>query len=324
MKKKYQRYIFIMIFAAIPAIIIGTQIKSIITADYSAKQFEHRKKFGAVYMTLNNPFYEIIDDEIRTQVEKNGDILLTRDAALDVSRQTQEIQELINDGIDVLFLNAVDWKKIRPALEIAYKAHVPVIAIDTNVQDDKYVACTIVSDNYAAGVKCAEHMLRHLSGGNIVLLQHSQAKSGADRIKGFTDTIKGHAAFKIIAKAECKGQLELAMPAMEKLLQKYEDIDVVMALNDPAAMGAMAALKNSGRLSTVNVYGVDGAPETKEMIVNGNMTATAAQSPHKIGKIAAQKAYEVLAGENKEKLVKLPTILLTRDNIGSYNIDGWD
>ncbi|WP_231036172.1 sugar ABC transporter substrate-binding protein [Pectinatus sottacetonis] len=322
--KKVLYYLIIIILLAVAIGIATVFIKHVLSQDYSARKYEHRKKFGAVYMTLNNPFYEIINDEIRTTVEKNGDVLLTRDSALSVKRQTREIQELINDGVQILFLNAVDWKKMKPALEIAYKAHVPVIAIDTNVQDEKYVACTVVSDNYEAGVQCAEHMLSHLSGGNIVLIEHSQAKSAVDRINGFTDTIRGHLAFKVIDSAECKGQLELAMPAMEKLMKRHNDIEVVMALNDPAAMGVMAALKNAGRLSKIKVYGVDGAPETKEMIAKGNMTATAAQSPRRLGQIAAEKAYEILAGTNRRKLVELQTILLTKENIDKYNVDGWD
>ena len=51
-------------------------------------------------MTLNNPFYEIIDEEIRSAVENNGDILLSRDPALSVKRQTEEIQELIDSGVE--------------------------------------------------------------------------------------------------------------------------------------------------------------------------------------------------------------------------------
>ena len=66
--------------------------------DLSAKQEEHQKRFGAVYMTLNNPFYEIIDEEIRTEVEKHGDVLLSRDPALSVEKQTEEIEDLIREG----------------------------------------------------------------------------------------------------------------------------------------------------------------------------------------------------------------------------------
>ena len=292
--------------------------------DYSARQLEQRRKLGAVYMTLNNPFYEVIDEEIRTAVENRGDILISRDPALDVNHQIEEIAELLERGVELIFINPVDWKKIEPALKLARDAGVPVIAIDTNVENDNYVACTIVSDNYSAGVQCARHLLEHVDGGEIVLLKHSQARSGVDRIQGFLDTLADNPNFRVVDETECLGQLELAMPAMEGMLSRHPELDVVMALNDPAAMGAIAALQNAGRLNDVCVYGVDGVPETKEMILHGRMTATSAQSPRKIGRIAAQQAYRLLDGEHIESFIQLPTNLISAENIASFNIESWD
>lgn len=294
-----------------------------IQTDYSLRQNEHRRKLGAVYMTLNNPFYEIIDEEIRTIVENHGDILISRDPALNVERQMEEIRELIDLGVELIFINPVDWTKIEPALELAHAAKIPVIAIDTNVEDDSLVVCTVVSDNYNAGVQCAEHLLKNSSGGKIALLKHSQARSSIDRIQGFLDKIAENKNFQVVVESECLGQLEVAMPVMEKMIRTHPEINIVMALNDPAAMGALAALQNNNRRD-VKVYGVDGVPETKEMIFSRRMTATAGQSPRQIGKIAADRAYKVLAGEQVEKIIKLPTKLLSAENISAADLESWD
>ena len=295
-----------------------------ITTDYSLRQNEHRRKLGAVYMTLNNPFYEVIDEEIRTVVENHGDVLISRDPALSVDKQVEEIQELIDNDVELIFINPVDWTEIEPALELARAAKIPVIAIDTNVEDDSLVACTVVSDNYSAGVQCAEHLLKNSSGGKIALLKHSQARSSVDRIQGFCDKISANKNFEIVAEAECLGQLEVAMPVMEELIQAHPEINIVMALNDPAAMGALAALQNENRSGDIKVYGVDGVPETKEMIFSRRMTATAGQSPRQIGKIAANRAYKILSDEPVEKIIKLPTKLLSSENISAADIGGWD
>ena len=283
--------------------------------DLSAKQEEHQKRFGAVYMTLNNPFYEIIDEEIRTEVEKHGDVLLSRDPALSVEKQTEEIEDLIHEGVSVIFLNPVDFERMGPALEAARAAHIPVITIDTNVQDSDFVASTIETDNYAAGRACAEHLLQHADHANILLLKHSSAHSAVDRITGFRQTIAGHPGFTIVDEAECDGQLERAMPAMQEMLSRHPEADTVMALNDPSALGAMAALESCGRLQSFRVYGVDGVPETKELILAGRMTATAAQSPRRIGRLAAQQAYRLLDGEPVDRLIQLPTHLWTQENL---------
>lgn len=315
----------ITLLTAVLLIFIGAMlILTISNRDFSLKQNENRIVMGAVYMTLNNPFYQIIDEEMRTQIENRGDILLTRNPSLDVERQKEEVQELINKGIRVLFINPVDADSIAPALEIAHAADIPVIAIDTNVADDNLVYSTVVSDNYLAGAQCAHHLLNNAQSGNIALLTHSHAKSAIDRINGFMDAIKNNPSFTIVDQEECLGQLELAMPAMEKMLQRHPEINIVMALNDPAAMGAMAALKNANKLNGTLVYGVDGSPEAKDMIINGMMTASAGQQPRKIGQLAVVEAYKIIEGKEAEHtVIKLPTVLLTHENIYNMNEVGY-
>lgn len=292
--------------------------------DFSLRQNEHRKKFGAVYMTLNNPFYEVIDEEIRTNVENHGDVLLSRDPALSVEKQTEEVKDLIAEGVSVIFLNPVDFERMGPALEAAHRAHVPVITIDTNVQDSDYVASTIETDNYAAGVACAEHLLATAPSAKILLLKHSTAHSAVDRITGFRQTIAGHEGFTIVDEAECDGQLERAMPATQEMLARHPEADTIMALNDPSALGAMAALESRGRLQDFRIYGVDGVPETKELILAGRMTATAGQSPRRIGHLAAEKAYDLLASQPIEQLIQLPVHLWTRENLSPGQTKEWD
>lgn len=284
---------------------------------------EDMRKFGATYMTMNNPFFEIIDDEIRNILESRGDILITRDPALSVEKQMEQVQEMIDRRVDAIFINPVDWKAIKPALSRAVKAGIPVIAVDSDVYDAGKVACTVVSDNYQAGVLCAKHLLENRERGNILLLTHTAAKSGIDRIQGFRDTIKGHEGFVILAEGDCQGQLELAMPVTEKLLEEYPQADVMMCLNDLAAMGAMAALEDSGMAGKVAVYGVDGSPDGKSMIAEHFMTATAAQFPKKLGRKAADTAYQILAGESVEPVIRIPTELITMDNLEQYDVDGW-
>lgn len=314
-----------MVAVLMVAGILAEGLMRLAATDYSARQNEHRRKLGAVYMTLNNPFYEIIDEEIRAVVENRGDVLISRDPALSVERQIAEVKELIEGGVEIIFINPVDWKKMEPALQAALDAGIPVIAIDTNVQEEGLVACTVVSDNYRAGVQCAEHLVAHSTGGGVALLKHTEARSAYDRIQGFRDALKSHPEFVIMDEAECLGQLELAMPAMEEMLARHPDIGIVMALNDPAAMGALAALENAGRLDSVKVYGVDGVPETKEMIAAGHMEATAEQSPRLIGRIAAEQAYRILDGHTVDEAhIVLATRLLTRENISRESIERWE
>jgi len=316
--------LFLGFLALMIVLLIAMGLMQFLGTDLSARQTEGRRKIGAVYMTLNNPFYEVVDEEIRTAVENRGDVLISRDPALSVERQNEEIEELIADGVKLIFINPVDWRRCGPALAKAQRAGVPVIAIDTNVEADEAVVSTVVSDNFLAGQQCARHLVESRQGGKVALLTHAQARSAQDRIQGFLDTLSHYPQFEVVDQEECQGQLEIAMPAMERMIERHPEINVVMALNDPAAMGAMAALRQAGRLDGVAVYGVDGVTETRDLIAQGHMQATAGQDPRGIGRRAVEEAYKVLQGQQPEPLVKLPTTLITRENVKHSSGEGWE
>lgn len=294
-----------------------------LTLGIGDKQDEKPLRIGATYMTMNNPFYSVIDEELRLMIESRGDILLTRDPALDQDKQNDQIHELLAGGIDLLVINPVDFQQIRPALEEARDEGVPVVIVDSQVSDPALVACTIASDNYGAGVLCAEHLIRTRDSARIALLEHPTAQSALDRIQGFCDTIADYPQYQIAGRASSDGQLELAMPALDSLLDADPDIDVVMALNDPTVLGAMAALEERQLLDRTLVYGVDGAPEAKNMIFEGVMTATVAQSPIQIGQTTAQVIYQILSGEDYESEIIVPVELITAENVGQFGSDGW-
>lgn len=328
--KRRNLYTLILIITVAVIFAVGLSMLVLPQKDLSLHQNEKKTIFGGVYTTLNNPFYQIIDTEMRSLIEANNGILLTRNPSLNAERQQEQILELVDLGAKAIFVNPVDVDNIAPALIKAREKNVKIIAIDTNFPDNNLADCTIVSDNYLAGMQCGQHLLAHRSSAHIALLTHQQAMSAQERIDGFRNAIKDKSEFQVVATEDCLGQLELAMPAMEKILQEHPEVDVVMALNDPAAMGAVAALQHAGRLSGTSVYGVDGSPNVKEMIANGAITATAGQEPRKIGILAVESAFRLLGmkntlpqrfnidQDNGQSVITLPTILLTRDNLSQY------
>lgn len=317
MKRFYKNMTYIIIFFMV--LIIFTVTYNI----YTAPVAKH-KVFGVSYMTMNNPFYKIINNEILKVVEKNNDILITLDPELDVDKQNEQIYKFIDAKVDGIFINPIDFEQIEPALQAAKRANIPVIIIDAPVSDESLVNCTIVSDNYDAGVQCAKDMMERLDSANIVLLKHTTAKSAKERIEGFLSVIDNNEKYKVINEAECDGQLEIAMPKMQEIIEETPDIDVVMALNDPSALGALAALEKNNK-NDVMVYGIDGTPEIKALIGRNQMiVGTVAQSPIKMGQIAVENMYNILNGKKKiEKNILIPISLINKENLFKYDEDRW-
>lgn len=291
--------------------------------DFSLTQRENVHKFGATYMTMNNPFFEVINETIRATVESNGDILITRDPALDAVRQTQQIYDLIDEGVEAIFIAPVDFEKIIPAIEYGREKGIRIIFVDTEIYDESLADCIVVSDNYHAGVLCAEYLLQKKGRGKLLIFEHPTTKSSNDRVEGFVDMIEGNGSFEIVDRLDYAGQLEIAMPLMIDELKKDVDFDVVFCINDVGALGVMAALKDYGRLDGISVLGVDGAPEAKAMIKEKIMLATSVQYPSEIGQNAVDQLYNMIDGRPVEKKIKVSVNLISEENIDEFSTKGW-
>ena len=315
MDERSKKTLYIII-GLITAMLLGTVYGSYLTPSKT------HLVFGATYVTMNNPFYEVINNELKKEIEKKGDELIVRNPELDIDKQNEQIEEFVAKKVDGIFVNPIDSSKLT-SLQSAREAGIPIIAIDASVDNTDLIDCLIESDNYDAGVLCAQNMMQRMQSANIVLLKHSTVESALSRIQGFVDTIKDYPQYKIIDSAECKGQLERSMPAMQAILKEHSNIAVVMALNDPAALGALAAIESLNR-TNILVYGVDGTPDLKSLIKQSPLIAgTAAQSPIKFGTLAAKNMYKILERKDIPKTIEVPVTLITKDNIDSYNVKGW-
>lgn len=282
------------------------------------------RKFGATYMTMNNPYFQDMNAQIEEIIEANGDILIYRDPAQDQEKQNEQIMDMLEEGITALFLNPVNWETVKPALVACKKAEVPVFVIDTNVYNDEYVAFSILSDNYDAGVQCAEDMMKKRSSARIAIIDSPGTKSIDDRVQGFMDTIAGNEAYETVFWLHGKGELEVSMDEIDALLNEGEpQFDVVLGGNDPSALGALAALQMNQMQDGILIYGIDGSPDGKVMIKEGYMEGSSAQQPLLIAQEALAMAYDYLDGKEVEKLVIVPVTMVTRDNIDEFDTAGW-
>ncbi len=278
---------------------------------------------GATYMTRNNPFFDVLHESIESVVEGNGDILISRDPNQNQEKQNEQILEMIDEHIEILFLNPVDWEDVKPALEACYKAGVTVINIDTAVKDQEYVQTLIETDNYQAGVLCAEDMLERTSRGRIVVLDNPIQQSITQRTQGFLDTIDGIAGYEVVYQEAAGGEFEIGAEKMNAFLETGVGFDVILGGNDPTALGALSALQQYGYKKKVLIYGIDGSPDFKSMLASGDATGTAAQSPATIGRTAANTAYRLLDGEEIESYISIEPYMITEENLGEVDMANW-
>ena len=286
----------------------------------------NQMKIGATYMTMNNDFYQTLNAELEKKTNQQGSRLYVRDSELDEKKQSQQIAYFIKEKVDIIVINPVksDSPAIIKALNKAKKAGIRIIVVDAPMSKQVAVDTTIVSDNYQAGVLIAKDMMSRLSEANILLLEHQNAISAMDRLQGFLDTIKGHPGYRIVSQLETLGQTEESMPQVKNALDNGLEFNVVMALNDRAAIGALAAIKDQGVAEKIYIYGVDGSPDIKNFLANTNdIQGTVAQSPIQMGRKVAEVIELMREKKSCDRQYLIPVRLINKDNISEYTITGW-
>lgn len=278
-------------------------------------------KFGFTAMDLTDPFHVTIRDTIKKAAEAKGDQLISADGAMDVTKQNNAIEDMITQGIDVLFLNPVSADGILPALEACKKANVKVINIDSAVSDLSFVETYIASDNYQAGYNSGKEMIKQLpDGGSIALIDNPIADSVVQREKGLRDAIKD-SKLKIVA-VKAISKYDEVMPATDDILQAHSDLVGFWGLNDTVSLTILASCK-SAKMNNVKVFSVDGSPAVKASIKDGGVTATSAQSPKCIGEKAAEACYTILNGGTVDKKISVETFIINKDNVDKYGVNDW-
>ena len=315
----YRKYLLFFLFVFVLASLVFLYVKG---NSSDSKQV----KIGATYMTMNNDFYKTLNAEIEKKTNQQGSRIYVRDPELDEDKQSQQIDYFVQERVNVIVINPVksDSPKILTSLNKARKAGIKIIVVDAPVSKDAKVDTTIVSDNYQAGVLIAKDMMKRLSSANILLLEHHNAVSAMDRIQGFLDTIKGHPAYQVVSERETLGQTEESMPQVKKALNEGMQFNVVMSLNDRAAIGALAAIKDQGVTDKIAIYGVDGSPDIKNFLANTNdIQGTVAQSPIQMGRKVTEVIERMMKHQAYKEEYLIPVHLVNKDNIGQYTITGW-
>lgn len=274
--------------------------------------------FAASFMTLNNPFFVDLNEGIKKVVESHGDRLVTFDSQRNSLKQKNDLSDILQQNPAAIFLNPVNWEGIRGSLMEAKRKGVPVIVVDTDVSDADLVLCQVISDNVGAGKLACEALAKVKPNAKLVILHLSVAKSCIDRVKGFKEAMAAFPEMKVLDTQEGQGSIEGGRPVMRDLLGRYPDLDAVFPINDPSAIGAYSAIEAAGKQGQVTIVTVDGSREAAAYIRDGKILSSSAQFPKDIGRVAAEKAYEHLAGKLVEKDIRIPVKLVTKENAEEF------
>lgn len=284
-------------------------------------------RVGFAQMESNNPWRIAETKSFHDTAESCGWDLIATDAAGSAAKQVADVDSMIAQGIDVLFLPPREEKPLIPAVKKAKAAGIPVFLVDRSVDEavakpgEDYVAF-LGSDFVEQGKIAADWLIENFGGdkGIIVELEGTTGSSPAnDRRKGFDERIAEDDRFEIVASQSGDFARDQGRQVMETLLQAHPDVNVVYAHNDEMALGAIQALELAGRKpgEDITVVSIDGTRDALQAIADGKMGVTVESSPF-FGPLACDVMKRYAAGEEIPGWVKVEDRVFTKDNAADH------
>lgn len=292
----------------------------------TSEEEDVKYKFGFSGIDMQNPYFITLESAVKEGLGDEDYRMITKDPGSDPNLQNQQIQEMIDEGINAIFLSPVDWEKIGTSLRALKDAGVKIINVDTQVKESEYVDAYVGSDNQAAGYLCGKDLIERCpDGGNVLILESTTMNSVNDRITGFEKALSSaEVGFEIVDRADVDGQFQKALDETKAMLDAHPEITAIMCGNDQIAVGAITALNLAERKDII-VYGIDGSPDIKKELVKKDsvVAGTVAQSPIHMGKDAAKVALAILKDNEYEPETYEEVYMINSDNVEMYGVDGW-
>ena len=245
-------------------------------------------KVGFAQTESNNPWRLAETKSMQDEAARLGHQLVYTDAAGSAAKQASDVNSMIAQGVDVIFLPPREDKPLVPVVLAARDAGIPVFLIDRDVDHtmakpgEDYVTF-IGSDFIEEGKRIAEWLVKNANGkSKIIELEGTVGASPAnDRKKGFDDAINAAGGFTILASQSGDFARDKGRQVAETLLQAHPEADIIYAHNDEMALGAIAALEAAGKTpgKDVLLISIDGEHDGVQAIVDGKIGAICGCSP---------------------------------------------
>jgi ribose transport system substrate-binding protein len=272
-------------------------------------------------MTSENPFFVELAQAAAAEAAQNGFTVELVSGDKKAENQARQVQDFISKKVDAILLTPCNAQLVSAPIKEANKAGIPVFTADTGCLDPSAkVVSHVATDNYSGGKQAGHAMIEALDGrgGKILILSFDVAQSCLARVKGFREVINAHneakadSLIQIVAELPGEASREPSSRATADTLEKNGDLVGVFAINDPSALGAVAAIEAASKQSQIKVIGFDGQKIGKQAIKEGKIYADPIQFPKKMGRMIVQQMVKYFDGETPPPLIPIPTSLYRR------------
>lgn len=282
-----------------------------------------KKLIVIIVPSQDNPFFKAEGDAAAARALSLGYRVRVDAHDDDAYRQDNLIDSAIASNAAAIVLDNAGADSSVAAVRRATKAGIPCFLIDRAINATGIAKAQIIADNHQGSVIVAEDFVEALgpSGGPYVELLGRESDTNAQvRTSGFHSVLDRYPDLVRVAAQSANWSQAEAFQKTETILQAHQDIKGIISGNDTMALGALAAVKSSGRTGIV-ISGFDGSPDAVASIRAGELRATALQPAVLISRLAVDEADDYLrtGSTHKPEEQIIPCDLVTRKNADDFH-----
>ncbi len=273
------------------------------------------KRIGVTVYDMSS-FITAGKEGMEAYAKANNIELVWNSANLDVSTQANQVDSMVNQGVDAIIVVPIQADSLGPQVAAAKAKGIPLVAVNAALNNPD-VAGSVQPDDVAAGEQEMQMMADRLGGrGNIVILQGPLGQSGElDRTKGINNVLAKYPDIKVLAKDTANWKRDEAVNKMKNWISGFgPQINAVVSENDDMGLGALQALKEAGR-TDVPIVGIDGIEDGLNAVKSGEFIGTSLQN----GTVELSAGLAVAnALAKKEQVDTKPVYMMpaiTKDNV---------
>ena len=309
----------VAMISVVGLLVVGAGVTTAVRSTDDGSAGAQQKSATLVISTLNNPFFVSVGDGAKDQAAKLGVTLDVQNANNNDTASLNQATTALVKKPGVLLLDPTSSEAGGSITVKANQANVPVVAFD-RVPDQGKLAAFIGYDAVQAGKNGAKALCEAVGGtGKVAELQGLLGTSVArDRSEGFKAGMKECPGVQVVAVQSADFDRGKALDVTTNILQANPGITGIYGANDEMALGAVAAVKSRGLLSTIKIVGNDGIGDALAAVKSGEMYATNAESPFALGQEVAKIGHAVASGDKVEESRVLQGKLVTGSGVDEF------
>lgn len=280
-------------------------------------------KIGYSTSNMNDTQQTYIVDAAIEKAEEYDYSIDVQDAQEDVIKQQDQVNAMIEQGVDAIIVVPVDTSAMDPITKAATEAEIPLVYINRNPFGDGDIpegVYYVGSQEIVAGQFQGEYLVDLMGeeGGVAILMGILSNEGAVKRTEGNEEVLGKYPGIKILAKETGNWQKDQGMDIAENWLTAYGDgLNAILCNNDEMALGAINALEAAGR-DDVFVMGIDAIPDAVKLVADGKMAATVLQDSAGQGEGAVEIVHNVLEGKEQDSIKWLDFVLVTPENVADF------